>query len=233
MTHDRTKSHGRLFLLAGGGSRGGALLATMLASLGIPTPRVAYVGAASDDDKDFFARLRNLLLESGAGAVQMMPLTGRRRVGARAIEAVERADIVFVSGGDVELGMRTLQKCGAVQLLADHFHAGKAFIGISAGTIMLAQAWVRWRDPDDDASAERFPCLGFAPILCDTHDEASGWQELRALLAISPTGSIGYGIPSGGGITIEPDGTLTPCGRRLVLFRTDGVTVSELDPGCN
>ena len=191
----------------------------MLANLAISSPRIACIGAASGDDKDFFLRLKSLLIGSGAGVVEMVPLAGRRHVGDRAVESLERADMIFVGGGDVEEGMRTLEQCGAVQLLTNHFQNGMPFLGISAGSIMLAQAWVRWRDPDDDASAERFPCLGFAPFLCDTHDECSGWEELRTLLSISPKGSIGYGIPSGGGIIVEADGSVMPCGCPAVLYR--------------
>ncbi|HUU68321.1 MAG TPA: Type 1 glutamine amidotransferase-like domain-containing protein [Planctomycetota bacterium] len=228
MIPDHSKSRGRLFLLAGGHrSRDGSnpLPAMMIASLGVPSPRIAYVGAASGDDRDFFSSIRNVLVESGAGAVEMVPLVGRRRVGARGAGTLERADAIFVSGGDVEEGMQTLEACGAVQVLTDHFHTGMPFLGISAGSIMLARAWVRWRDPDD-ASAEMFPCLGFAPILCDTHDERSGWTELRALLALSPKGSIGYGIPSGGGIIVDPDGSVTPCGCPVAILRNDGDAIS-------
>ena len=46
---------------------------------------------------------------------------------------------------------------------------------------MLARRWVRWTDPHNDDSAELFPCLGFAPVFCDTHGEGDGWGELRAL----------------------------------------------------
>ncbi|HUU68153.1 MAG TPA: Type 1 glutamine amidotransferase-like domain-containing protein [Planctomycetota bacterium] len=229
MTPHHTKSRGRLFLLAGGHrSRDGSnpLPAMMIASLEVPSPRIAYVGAASGDDRDFFSSIRNMLVESGAGAVEMVPLAGRRRVGTRAAETLARANAIFISGGDVEEGMQALQACGAIQVLTDHFRSGTPFMGISAGSIMLARAWVRWRDPDDGASAEIFPCLGLAPILCDTHDERSGWTELRTLLALSPEGSIGYGIPSGGGIIVDPDGAITPCGGPVAILRNDGNTIS-------
>lgn len=227
MTGDHAKPQARLFLLAGGRRSGGGSnpLALMFASLGIGSPRIAYVGAASGDDEGFFSRLSGLLVGAGAGNVEMVPTVGRRSVSARVAKTLEQADMVFVSGGDVEAGMQTLEKCGAVRLLADRFQDGTSFMGISAGSIMLAREWVRWRDPDDDASAERFPCLGFAPIVCDTHDENSGWEELRALLSLSPKGSIGYGIPSGGGIIVETDGAVTSCGRPVAVLRNDGDTV--------
>ena len=116
------------------------------------------------------------------------------------------------------------------------YRSGKLFFGISAGSIMLARKWVRWRDPDDDESAELFSCLGLAPILCDTHGEGDGWEELKALLALSPTGAIGYGIVSGTAIVVEPDGTLSALGGEVDRFRrrADGVVqIKSLVPDKN
>jgi hypothetical protein len=106
-------------------------------------------------------------------------------------------------------------------LLARLFREGMPFLGLSAGSIMLAQAWVRWRDPEDDATAEEFPCLGFAPFLCDTHDEDSGWEELRMLIALSSKKRIGYGIPSGGGLRVEEDGAVIPYGDCFLVRSPD------------
>jgi peptidase E len=182
----------------------------MLEHLGIPSPHIAYLGAANGDDTGFFAMMKRVVVEAGAGVVEMVPLAGGTRISARACDMLERADLVYVGGGDVEEGMRVLGGCGADAVLVRLFRKGMSFLGLSAGSIMLGQAWVRWRDPEDDASAERFPCLGFAPFVCDTHDEESGWEELKAALSVSPTGSLGYGIPSGGGILVEADGTVAP-----------------------
>jgi hypothetical protein len=44
--------------------------------VGVPSPRVAYVGTASNDDRAFFDSLRNRLRASGAGEVELAPLCG-------------------------------------------------------------------------------------------------------------------------------------------------------------
>lgn len=215
MTRERIPAQGRIYLLAGNPRRGRTgpdpLLVRMFGHLAVPSPRIAYVGAASGDDRGFFAMMKRMVVEAGAGVVELVPLAGCARVEARAIETLERADLVYVGGGDVEEGMRVLAECGADAILTRLFRKGKPFLGLSAGSIMLGQAWVRWRDPADDATAGRFPCLGFAPFACDTHDEDSDWEELRMLLSLSPKGSLGYGIPAGGGIIVEADGAVAPC----------------------
>ena len=119
---------------------------------------------------------------------------------------LEAADVIFISGGDVELGMQTLAKRKLDTFLRALYRHGKPFFGISAGSIMLAREWVRWRDPEDVTTAELFPCLGLADILCDTHDEKSGWEELQAALALKKNGTLGYGIATGTGVIVFPDG---------------------------
>jgi cyanophycinase-like exopeptidase len=132
-----------------------------------------------------------------------------------------------MSGGDVDEGMRVLTACGMVGLLTDLFREGKPFFGFSAGSIMLASSWVRWRDPGDDASAELFPCLGFAPVLCDTHGEADGWEELRTLARLAPPGSLGYGITSGAALVVAPDGTVSALGGDIHRFCRTARTVVQ------
>ena len=220
MTRENVQSNGRLFLVAGGRGRGGTdtVLEFMLKRLDCSQPRVAYIGAAHADDLDFFKRMKGMLVAAGAGDVELVPLAGRKRIDASAKQVLEKADLVFVSGGDVEEGMRVLEACGAVRLFRSLFKKGKPFMGLSAGSIMLGQTWVRWKDPEDDTTAAAFDCLGLAPFSCDTHDEDSGWEELKRLVSLSPAGTRGYGIPSASGLAVEPDGSSVSCGPVPVLY---------------
>lgn len=211
-----TRSHGDMILLAGDPGRRGRgrdpLLAAVLRRLGLPRPGVAYVGAASNDSRVFFLWIAALLKGAGAGPVRLAPLAKGRADLAKARPLLEQADVIFVSGGDVEFGMGVLERTGAAGLLRELYQAGKPFIGISAGSIMLAGRWVRWADADDDSTAESFPCLGLAPLLCDTHAEGEDWEELKVLLKL--TGApVGYGIPSGAALHVQPGGAVTALGK--------------------
>jgi peptidase E len=219
-----------LFLIAGGRgmrTRKGPdpLLQAAMRRVNLRRPKIAYVGAASGDDTAFRSWFTGLLMKAGAGEVALAPLCGSRGDAERAKAVIEASDLVFVSGGDVEEGMRVLNEKGMTGFLRRLYRSGKPFFGTSAGSIMLARKWVRWRNPDDNGSAEPFPCLGLAPILCDTHGEGEGWEELKTLLALSPTGAIGHGIASGAAIVVEPDGTLFVLGGEVERFRkrTGGV----------
>ena len=221
-----------LVLLAGDPGRRNArrdpLLEEALARLGPTSPGVAYVGAASHDNRVFFLWISALLKKAGAGTVRLAPLAGRRADPAQARAVVEDADVVFVSGGDVELGMGILGATALDEPLRRLAGAGKPFIGLSAGSIMLARSWVRWADESDDASAAPFPCLGLAPLLCDTHGEDEGWQELRTLLRLTGEPS-GFGIPAGAALAVGRDGSLAAMGRPVQQLTATG-SLDDLKP---
>jgi cyanophycinase-like exopeptidase len=173
------------------------------------SPSVAYVGAASGDNAMFRKWFTRMLQKAGAGTVALAPLCGSRANPKKARAILESSDVVFVSGGDVEKGMHVLEKTGMVEFLRDLHGEGKPFFGISAGSIMLARQWVRWRDSSDDTTVELFPCLGIASVFCDTHGESDGWEELKALLRLAPARTVGHGIVSGSALVVAPGGALS------------------------
>lgn len=195
------------------------LLQAVFGQVAVRRPTVAYVGTASEDNPAFRLLITRRFQKAGAGKVTLAPLCGRSGNAEKAKAMLEASDLVFFSGGDVEEGIRVLKEKGMADPLLRLYRAGKPFFGISAGSIMLAQRWIRWTDPDDDASSELFDCLGFASVLCDTHGETEGWEELQAMLALSPIGAIGHGIASGTAIVVEPDGTVSALGGEVHRFQ--------------
>ncbi|MDD4857572.1 MAG: Type 1 glutamine amidotransferase-like domain-containing protein [Candidatus Krumholzibacteria bacterium] len=212
----RANERAPIYLLAGGpGSRRSQrdpVLERAIASCGVAEPSIAYIGAASGDDKSFFKTVSGYVRSCGAGDIKLAPLVGGRIKLDKTRSILESADAVFVSGGDVEEGMEAIEERRMMPFLRELFEGGKPFIGLSAGSIMLAREWIVWDDPNDDATSSTFACMALAQILCDTHSEYEGWEELRALLLLNPEGSLGYGIPGGAGLCVYPDGTLEALG---------------------
>jgi len=197
-----------VYLLAGG--RGGgdmtAILESVFRDIGVASPTIAYVGSASDDNQGFFRMISGMFKPAGKTRFIFAPTVDEKADIKKTVKTIESADAVFVSGGDVEAGMEVLERRGIAGIFADLYRQGKFFFGVSAGSIMLADKWVRWRDPDDDSTAELFACLGVAHVICDTHGEGEGWEELRAAIALSPEGTMGYGITSSACLRVDPDG---------------------------
>jgi cyanophycinase-like exopeptidase len=205
------------------------LLQAVFRRAGIRRPAVAYIGAASGDNAAFRLLITKRMQKAGAGKVSLAPLYGRHGDTEKAEAVLETSDLVFISGGDVEEGMRVLKEKKIIDTLKRLYRSGKPFFGISAGSIMLSLHWVRWTDPDDDTTSELFDCLGFASVLCDTHGESEGWEELQALLALSPTGTVGHGIVSGTAIVVEPDGTVSALGGEVHRFRKQAGGVIRIE----
>jgi peptidase E len=220
-----------VYLLAGGRPRNRAttdpLIHAVFQESGVASPSIAYVGTASGDDKDFFNYFVTIFKELGAARVNLALIAPAKADMAKARGILKSSDIVFVSGGDVEQGMQSLKERNMLDFLSDLYKQGKLFFGLSAGSIMLAREWVRWRDPDDDASAELFPCLGFAPVICDTHDEQGGWQELQAALKLERDNTRGFGIASGTALRVLPGGEIEALGGSVHQYLKQGTKVER------
>jgi len=134
--------------------------------------------------------------------------------------ALERADLIFVSGGDPTLGAIVLDKAGTATALRDAQARGTPMMGVSAGAILLGQWWVKWpEEGDHDEDLQRtslVPCIGvIAAHVFDTHNEEDDWDELRvAARLVERRGerAVFLGIPTGGALILEGDGSVEVVG---------------------
>jgi len=226
-----------IFLLAGGRQNDPDVLNHLLQNVfrenGSPSPSIAYIGTANRDDDSFFQRISVRFKKAGGDKVTHVLIHSDKADLGRAREILRLADIIFISGGDVEEGMRVLEEKNMVVFLRHLYETGKAFFGLSAGSIMLSKKWVRWSDPNDDSTANLFSCLGFAPIICDTHGEQDNWEELQVLLKLAEDEIMGYGIVSGAAIKVYHDGTVEALSQpihRYIRNENEIVRSSDLLP---
>jgi len=215
-----------VYLFAGGrGSSSKILFKDVFKEISRPNPLIAYVGAANNDDKSFFKFMGDEIAGAGDCRLVHAVLSSKKADPDKVKDILQQADAIFVSGGDVEAGMGVLISKNMISIFQDLYHEGKVFFGVSAGSIMLGREWVRWRNPDDDSTAELFPCIGMVPIMCDTHAEGDNWEELKAALKLKKEKEIGYGIPSGACLKIYPDGELAALGGPVVTYLKRGQRV--------
>ncbi len=225
-----------VFLLAGGGAAdrrsGSALLAGAISSLAVRRPKVAYVGVASGDDPAFFAWSADLLTLAGAGEVLPVALGAPGDSLPKARRVLAKCDLIFLGGGDVAAGMASLTRSGAIPCLRELRQAGRPFLGVSAGSILLGEQWVRWADPEDDRSVSAFPCLGLVSLCLDTHGEGEHWEELKTLVTLRRL-PVAYGIPSGGGLRVDPLGGVVALEKavvRIAFTQGGAVDLAPLNP---
>jgi hypothetical protein len=179
-----------------------------LAGQGAKAPLVAYVGTASNDNRAFFAMIRGAFTATPSRIV-LVKIASARAKSSEARSLLEECDMVFVSGGDVDHGMKVLEDRGMAEPLRALARRGKPMFGISAGSLMLSREWVRFPD-DDESRAEIFPCLGIAPVHCDAHSESDGWSELRVLVRLlherGDREPVGYGLTRKGALRVDTTG---------------------------
>jgi cyanophycinase-like exopeptidase len=140
---------------------------------------------------------------------------------------VDRADLIFVSGGDPTLGADVLERSGASSWIRAAHARGTPVIGVSAGAIVLGDWWVRWPDEEeDDEDLERTSlvrCLGLvAGHVFDTHNEEDDWDELRVaarLLEKQGGRAVFLGIPTRGALVCAGNGSVEVVGESPFRLR--------------
>jgi cyanophycinase-like exopeptidase len=225
-----------VYLMAGGRSSRGTgfdpAMQAIFREIGKKSPTIAYVGVASGEDRGFLKIIGKTIKESIECSLVMPLIAGKKADIKKAKEILSSADAIFMSGGDVEAGMEILSEKDMGGFVKGLFTEGKLFFGASAGAIMLAREWVRWRDPDDDSTAELFPCMGVANLICDTHAEGDDWEELKAALLLKNEKEIGFGIPTGSCLTIYPDNRVEALGGPVARYFKKNGQVAKMPDLC-
>ena len=221
---------GAVLLIAGSGPgttrRAVRFHADAVKATGRRAPAIAYVGAAANDSLAF-EKLVSLMVFGRKAKVVPVRLKRKTLATSTARNLLADADLVFFTGGDVDLGMQLIDGRGLAGYLRELHAAGKTMEGISAGAVLLGRHWVRFPD-DDDARAEAFECLGVVPHSFDCHGEDDDWSELRTLARLLPGEEEAFGIPSGGAAWWDGR-KLSALGEPLLRLRC-GTPPRELPP---
>jgi peptidase E len=199
---------------------------TVFAACGKPNPKAAYIGTANSDNLVFFQAMKIPMLKAGAKSVTMAPLARKNADADAAKRILSGADVIFLSGGEVEDGMVWLEKSGMIGFLTDLYHGGTLFLGVSAGAIMLGQHWVHWDVEGDDSTSRLFSCLNFVPFVFDAHGEKEGWTELKCALRLLGPGAKGHGLSAGGFYSAGENGSFTVFREEPALFCNEGGNIN-------
>src|SRR6185369_17801126 len=159
--------------------------------------KAAYVGASNGDNPDFYALF--------VAAMEGVGICDCRMIASALSEAdliyINDADIILLSGGDVELGWRTFVTNGLNKHIPRRCYEGATLIGISAGAVQLGLCGLA----ADGSLIETFQLV---PVIIGAHEESDNWKTTRDLLRLSPTNTRAIGLPTGGGAIYHPNQTL-------------------------
>jgi len=218
------------FLLAGGRNTDTSMIVRLLGRSLLNCKTAAYIGAANGDSEAFFELTKSLLQKLGLKRIEFVKTATEKADTGKAIETLYDADVIYISGGEVEDGMKWLKKHSLCEIIRDIYNKGKQFICVSAGTIMMGTHWISVDETDDYDKAELFDCLKIIPAVFDTHAEDEDWIELKTTLKLLGDGSTGYGIRTGGILSASIDGRLVSVNKELleIKFTDKGFLVKEI-----
>jgi cyanophycinase-like exopeptidase len=184
-------------------------------------PAAAYIGASNGDREEFYSIF--------VAAMDAVGITERRMIRAsfdsedRAF--MERAQLVLLAGGDVQLGWNTFEKTGMKELILERYAQGATLVGVSAGAVQLGRQTVF--NTEESASLQLIDVFNLVPAIIDVHDEQREWARLSRTIHMLEGKVSGIGIPTGGGIVAHPDGTLEALRRPADEFSWNGTRVKQ------
>lgn len=181
---------------------GGGFLHSIRWAASQQPPRAAYVGASNGDDPAFYTLFAAAMEEIGVADCRMVR-TDLRGDDERFLAS---ADIVLLSGGDVEAGWRAFGRGGMKELIERRREEGALLIGVSAGAVQLGLCG--WGGAGGGHLGGLFDTFGIVPFIIGAHEEADDWAGMRR--AVRLKGARGFGMPSGGGMVYHPDGSVEP-----------------------
>lgn len=187
------------------------------ATTGRSAPTAAYLGASNGDSADFYA-IFTAAMEGAGLSIDRCRLVPSWPT-AQDVAFLERADLIVLAGGDVEMGWRSFVETGVREVLTRRYHEGAVLVGVSAGAVQLGM--LGWPE-GNPADAELFGTLGLVPFVVDAHAESNEWRELRRIVTAREGSVRGIGIPRGGGLAFHPDRTLEAIRHPLYEFTATG-----------
>jgi cyanophycinase len=186
-------------------------------NLGGKPRSAAYIGASNGDDlRPYHDIFEPAMQQIGVAESRMILSRPMPEEGA----FLERADIILLAGGSVEIGWRAFERNGVKELIQRRRLEGALLMGISAGAVQLGRGGLT----DDESKI--MPTFGFLPFYVGAHEERDDWRSLRKLVTLVPESLRAIGIPFGGGIVYH-EGELTPVHKPLFELCVEDGNASE------
>lgn len=201
------------------------LLNSIRSEIEMENPKAAYVGASNGDQPEFYQIFKAAMEGIGIRDCRMI----RASFPAADAAFMEEADLILLSGGDVETGWNAFQQNGFGEAVVRRFNKGAALIGVSAGAVQLG--WGAARD-GGESSISLLETFKLVPYVIGVHEEKNGWKELIKLVVEMGGTLRGLGIPSGAGAIYRPGDSIEPVRHLLFEYflRGNSITRNLLAP---
>lgn len=170
--------------------------------LAVDVEKALYIGAANGDQAEYFELFRAAMEECKVEQCEFLKADTPLE---EAQQRIAEADLILLSGGDVEVGWTFLEPLKMA--LEDAYFEGAVLVGVSAGAIHLSS--LAWPRKEELCESDLYSVIGLVPCLVDVHDEKDNWRHLKQAMRITDGCFSGIGIPSGAGVAVEYNGRVT------------------------
>jgi peptidase E len=167
------------------------------------SPKAAYIGASNGDRIEFYEFFREAMNNIGINECRLISAFFEQEDQ----DFLKKADIIFLSGGDVALGWKTFQAVGLDTAIQKRYGEGALLMGVSAGAIHLGQCAL---PEDEPVEGNAFNTLRILPFVVGVHEQKTDWRDLKQLVSIEGSFHRGVGIPTGGGLIYHTDFSVEP-----------------------
>lgn len=221
---------GRLVLHGGGGVDPG-FRPRLLDLVGGPEARVVVVPHASAVPENWLSMLETWRKFGSRGA-ELLDLASP----GRAVEQIERADLVWLGAGDQSRLVAAVAATPAAEALRRRYLAGLVVGGISAGVAALSAIMITGEPADEATGATHVaPGLGLWPeVILDQHVLARQRLERLVRAVADHPGLVGIGVDESTCIHVEEGRRFRVEGESqavVVEWRAGGVETRAVGPG--
>jgi cyanophycinase len=199
-------------------SGGDSLAERIRQDLDTNDPKAAYIGASNGDQQEFYDLFLAAMETMGISKCRMVPSQPSRED----MLFTEDADLILLSGGDVERGWQVFQQNGLNDLIPRRRYDGTILIGVSAGAIQFGLGVL-----SNSAQPKELSLFRFAPFYVGVHDEENDWWDLHAMVKLSRSDVRAIGIAAGGGAVYDAEGTLEPIRKPLTEIVKQSAKIIE------
>jgi len=183
-------------------------------------PKAAYLGASNNDQPDFYQLFKAGMEGIGIRDCRMI----RASFPSADAAFMEEADLILLSGGDVETGWNAFQQNGFGEALVRRYHERALLIGVSAGAVQLGWGAAR---TGGDPSVGLLETFKLVPYIIGAHEENKGWKELISLVVEMKGALRGLGIPSGAGAIYRSGDSIEPVRHSLFEYFLSGNSITH------
>ncbi len=229
-------SEGKLFII-GGGSRPPAMISTLIDISGIRDSGYGIILPMSSIEPDSSVYYANLQFQDqGIMNVSGMHFTGREDMTASRVDSVQKASLIYISGGDQNRFMEVVRDTPLERAIHEAYANGAIIAGTSAGAAVMSARMITGNEkkhPDytntfqhiQPNNIEISKGLGLLDgVIIDQHFvKRSRYNRLISAILEYPD-DLGIGIDESTAILVDGDSARVIGESQVILFKNQGAT---------